>query len=52
MFVTFTGVLFGPTLFSTLHGPLRTYTAAYALLVAFSLGAATMITFVRFRPPA
>jgi hypothetical protein len=52
MFVTFTGVLFGPTLFSALHGPLRTYTAAYALLVAISLAAAAMIAAIRFRRSA
>jgi predicted MFS family arabinose efflux permease len=52
MFVTFTGVLFGPTLFSALHGPLRTYTAAYALLVAISLAAAVMIAAIRFRRSA
>ena len=52
MFVTFTGVLFGPTLFSALHGPVRTYTAAYALLVAISLAAAAMIAAIRFRRSA
>jgi predicted MFS family arabinose efflux permease len=52
MFVTFTGVVFGPALFSALHGPLRSYTAAYALLVAISLAAALMIAAVRFRRSA
>jgi predicted MFS family arabinose efflux permease len=52
MFVTFTGVVFGPALFSALHGPLRSYTAAYALLVAVSLAATVMIAAVRFRRSA
>jgi predicted MFS family arabinose efflux permease len=52
MFVTFTGVVFGPALFSALHGPLRTYTAAYVLLVAISLAAALMIAAIRFRRAA
>jgi predicted MFS family arabinose efflux permease len=52
MFVTFTGVVFGPALFSALHGPLHGYTGAYALLVAVSLAAVMMIAAVRFRPSA
>lgn len=52
MFVTFTGVVFGPGLFSALHAPLRSYTAAYGLLVAVSLAAVLMIAAVRFRRSA
>jgi predicted MFS family arabinose efflux permease len=52
MFVTFTGVVVGPALFSALHRPMHSYTAAYALLVAISLAAAVMIAAVRFRRSA
>ncbi|TFF27317.1 MFS transporter [Jiella endophytica] len=37
MFITFAGVLFGPTLFSLAHGVLGSYIASYGLLAAFGV---------------
>lgn len=47
MFFTFTGVVFGPALFSILHGILGSYTKSYGLLVALSLVGGLLVAAVR-----
>ncbi|MDQ4061681.1 MAG: MFS transporter [Pseudomonadota bacterium] len=49
MFVTFTGVVVGPTLFSALHAVLGSYARSYALLVLLALVGAVLVGAVRRR---
>lgn len=47
MFITFSGVVIAPVLFSTLHAALGSYTRSYALLVVFGLIGAALVAGVR-----
>ena len=49
MFFTFTGVVFGPALFSLLHDALGSYVRSYLLLVALAAAGGAMVAAVRFR---
>jgi sugar phosphate permease len=49
LFFTFSGVLIGPTLFSSIHAVIGSYLASYALLVGIGLVSAAMVAAVRFR---
>ncbi|MFG1463806.1 MFS transporter [Xanthobacter sp. DSM 24535] len=49
MFFTFTGVVFGPVIFSQIHDRVGTYMGAYGLLLALSAAGGLMILTARLR---
>ena len=49
MFFTFTGVVFGPALFSAVHGAVGSYVRSYGLLVGVALAGAMMVAALRFK---
>lgn len=51
MFFTFTGVVFGPAIFSMLHDVLGSYVRSYGFLAGISIAAAVMVLAVRSRRP-